>query len=482
MVMPDLNSFANVALAGVIVSAIAILFSKRPEDTCFVLIMAAIMFLPVGANFKIPKVPPLDRDTLPYLVFFLAYLVRRYAWVARSRLGRGLDSLILLSMVAALFTFMNNREPVFISKYDTSKVLKGLDLNDGLAMAGVDLLRMGIPFVLGRLLIRSPRDATRLLGAFAVAGLVHSLFILYEVRMSPQLHSMIYGAAPRADDFSQSLRWGGYRPVVFMPHGLAVALFACNVTLAAFILVRNRARLLGLSWKPFAFYLFFILVACKSLASLIYAVFALPLVAFARARTQLRVAVLAGLVVLFYPVLRGGDFFPTKPLISLFASFSTERAQSLEFRVFNEDQLLDHARKQVYFGWGSYGRNSVYDLDTGKEASTFDGEWIILFAMRGAVGAGLAFMLLLAPVFLALRRLRRIPDKREQLLLAGLAVMVAVSVADLIPNGLFLNYPYFLAGSLFGLQKILTSAQRQPGVETMPASNLRDADFATAQR
>jgi hypothetical protein len=459
--MADLNAFAWIALAGMVISAAAVLLAKKPEDTCYVLIMAAILFLPVGIWFKLPKVPQLDKDTLPYVVLFAAYLVRRFAWVGRNKPFRSVDVLIVVSMVAAIFTVYGNKDPMYVTGYEQTKNIPALSLNDGLAMAGDDLLRMGIPFLLGRLLIRSPREATRLITAFAVAGLVYSLLILWEVRMSPQLHATFYGAAPRRDDFAQAIRYGGYRPVVFMPHGLAVALFICNAVLAAFILSRAKVKVMGLPWGPFAFYLFLILVACKSLAALIYAVCVIPLLMWTRARTQLRVAALVGAVVLLYPATRGSDIFPAKGLVSVFASFDPERAESLQFRIINEDQLLDHARSRAYFGWGSYGRNIVYDKDSGKEATTFDGYWIIIFSMRGAVGLACAFLVLLIPVFMALRRLRKIPDKREQLLLGGLALMVAVTVLDLLPNGLLLTYPYFLAGSLLGLLKVLTSPQHR---------------------
>src|SRR5204863_66271 len=83
---------------------------------------------------------------------------------------------------------------------------------------------------------------------FAVGGLIYSVLILWEVRMSPQLHATVYGASPRQADFAQAIRWGGYRPIVFMPHGLAVALFICNTVMAAFILARNRGKVFGLSW------------------------------------------------------------------------------------------------------------------------------------------------------------------------------------------------------------------------------------------
>ena len=53
---------------------------------------------------------------------------------------------------------------------------------------------------------------------------VYSLPMLFEVRMSPQLHNwMFYGSSPAA--FGRP-RAGGFRPVVFLTQGLELALFA----------------------------------------------------------------------------------------------------------------------------------------------------------------------------------------------------------------------------------------------------------------
>src|SRR3990172_8602547 len=51
---------------------------------------------------------------------------------------------------------------------------------------------------------------------------------MYESRMSPQLHGMIYGSFARA---SPSLRFGGYRPSVFMECGLELGMWmtACSL-------------------------------------------------------------------------------------------------------------------------------------------------------------------------------------------------------------------------------------------------------------
>jgi hypothetical protein len=45
-------------------------------------------------------------------------------------------------------------------------------------------------------------------------------------------------------------------------------------------------------------------------------------------------------------------------------------------------------------------------------------------------------------------RLRKVPRDPDSELIAGLALIVAITAADLLPNGLFSNYPFFLAGAL----------------------------------
>lgn len=53
-----------------------------------------------------------------------------------------------------------------------------------------------------------------------IAGLIYTVPMLYEIRMSPQLHTIFYGYFPHS--FGQQARGGGFRPVVFMGHGLLV--------------------------------------------------------------------------------------------------------------------------------------------------------------------------------------------------------------------------------------------------------------------
>jgi hypothetical protein len=124
-----------------------------------------------------------------------------------------------------------------------------------------------------------------------------------------------------------------------------------------------------------------------------------------------------------------------------------DRRGSLAFRFANEDLLLAHARERLLFGWGTYGRNRVFDA-AGRDISVTDGFWIIILGIAGLVGFLVAFGVLLWPVIWARRRLRNHGDDQDKRHLAGLALILALTAVDLIPNGLWCYYPYLFAGAL----------------------------------
>ena len=67
--------------------------------------------------------------------------------------------------------------------------------------------------------------------ALVVAGLAYSVPMLIEVRLSPQINIWVYGFFQH--NFDQMMRYGGFRPIVFLPHGLWVAFFALMALVAA---------------------------------------------------------------------------------------------------------------------------------------------------------------------------------------------------------------------------------------------------------
>jgi hypothetical protein len=411
-------------------------------------VFGGLMFLPELAWFAIPHVPHFTKDTIPYLAVVLAMTLRapRRVW----RLPREPWVLVVtLAMLAGgLGTALTNGDHL---SYGTWRVtdLAPLTITDGLWIGVVDVLGMALPFFLGGILVRERRDLEELMAFLASAGLLYSLLALIEVRASPQLHTWVYGYAAFSD-FQQAIRFGGYRPNVFMHHGLAVALFfvVTGIAAGASWKVRRRVSRVPTGWA--ASYLAFIVVMCKSLAAALYAFISIPLAAFASAKWQQRVAALAAAVVILYPVLREADLFPTSVVLSFGDLFGSDRKGSMQFRFNNEDDLLKKARQRPWFGWGLYDRNEVFD-DGGHPVSVTDGEWIITFGVSGTTGFLTEFGLLVVPILLAGRRLRRFEDPRERRLLASLSLMVAFTAVDLLPNGRFANYPFFLSGALLSL-------------------------------
>ena len=125
-------------------------------------------------------------------------------------------SLVLVLILAGVGTALTNPDPL---RYGPT-ALPALAPYEAVSMGIRDLIRYGVPFFLGRTLYRRSADLKDLLLVLAGAGVIYSAFILVELRLSPQFHRWIYGHHQHG--FALHVRWGGYRPMVFMRHGLSV--------------------------------------------------------------------------------------------------------------------------------------------------------------------------------------------------------------------------------------------------------------------
>src|SRR5262249_17421221 len=156
-------------------------------------------------------------------------------------------------------------------------------------------------------------DIAEILRVLVIAGLLYSLPMLFEIRMSPQLHTWIYGYFPHS--FSQQMRDGGFRPIVFMGHGLLVAFFIMTTVVAAAAYWRTGPCVFRLHPGPITGYLSVVLVLCKTLGAVVYAAVLVPLIRLTKPQQQLRIALLLVAIALLYPTLRAADLFPTRSLV-----------------------------------------------------------------------------------------------------------------------------------------------------------------------
>lgn len=438
------NALAYLALFLWVPLSLFVFQRYKPTVACALLLLGGIMFLPVGLDFDLPALPSFDKQSITTLWAFIGCAVFASNWLRSARFGRSIDWLLVLLFASAAVTTMTNGNPLQYGPLE----IPGMSLYDLIGWVLRSVLVLGLPFVLGRAIYRNTDALQTFLRILAGAGLVYSLFALVEVRMSPQISRWIYGFSPFS--WVQVLRGGGYRPVVFMTHGLELGLFMATVTMAATILARSGIPVIGRMRKLPPIYLFVVLALCKSTAAFIYALIAVPLIAFTKPRTQMVAATIVAGIVFAYPLLRLADLFPTQQIVDEFKDFSTERAASLEFRFDNEEKLLKRAREHLWFGWGTYGRNRIYNQD-GEDTVIVDGAWIIEFGERGLVGFFAVFGILVGPVFWASRRMRWLKRERDRRLLAGLSLIVAFNAADLLPNGLFCYFALLYAGVLAGV-------------------------------
>jgi hypothetical protein len=197
-------------------------------------------------------------------------------------------------------------------------------------------------------------------------------------------------------------------------------------------------------------FLFVVLILCKSVAALVYAIVLTPLVLFASYRWQFRIAASMALIAVIYPMLRNAGVIPTDDIVAKIAEYSAERAQSLEYRFFNETQLLGRAAEKPLFGWGGWGRSLIRHTETGEILSIPDGRWIIIFGTFGWLGYICEFGLLALPIGMMLYQIRRAPGHDLSPHVGPLALILAATMMDMLLNATLTPLTWLTAGAVLG--------------------------------
>jgi hypothetical protein len=431
-----------VLAAYVPLSALAFLF-LRPAKAAMLVVLTGMLFLPEAVDFDAPLIPPLGKHEVATICALIGLIVFSPRQLRRARLGHGGDWFLLLMLPATALTVLSNRDSLAYGPL----VLHGLQARDLLAFLVRKGFEVALPYLVGRLIVTSSRDARTLVRMFVRLGLVYSLFMVFEMRFSPNLHRWVYGYHAR-DTFVQTIRWGGYRPTVFLEHGLAVGLFALAVALFAATEGRIARWRLGLPAGWSTLYLVVILFFCRSTGAAILGLVTLPVVARGSPRQQIRLAVVLATICIAYPGVKISGLFPDQAIEEFTANhLGAVRAESIGVRFNSEERLINRTRERLWFGWGGFGRNRLYN-ELGQDAVITDGYWILVLSSGGVLLLACCFGLMLYPVMRAARVLKRVREPQDRFLLAGMAVVLTCYVFDLLPNGMFNRAPLFLAGAL----------------------------------
>ncbi len=238
-----------------------------------------------------------------------------------------------------------------------TSISNDLGFYDGLSNALDNTLLWGVPYFLGRLYFSDLAALRELALGIVIGGLIYVPLCLIEIRMSPQLHRWVYGYYQHS--FLQTIKAGGYRPMVFMQHGLAVAVWMLSGAMAALYLWRSKAvpRLWSIPMGIWAGVLAVTVVLCRSGNG--YALLAVGLILYATSRwlRQAWPVLIVALIPPLYTGLRYSGAVPRQAITSTAAIFYGENSvQSLEARLIQEDLFSAHASDRLLLGWGGWSR------------------------------------------------------------------------------------------------------------------------------
>lgn len=355
------------------IPVVLFLFSRYPANRAIVIsFVAAWLFLP-EASFQLPGLPDYTKMTATCYGVVLAtalfdsdrFSTFRPSW---------LDIPIFLWCFSPL----------------ASSLANGLGLYDGLSQSLDYIISWGLPYFLGRLYLGNWTGLKQLAIAIFIGGLAYIPLIFFELRFSPQLHRIFYGFHAHSD-FAQTIRYGGYRPTVFMQHGLAVGAWMMAATLSGIWLWRTGVikQVMGVPMKWLVPLILVTFILCKSTGAYVLLLGGVAIFYSVKLfRTPILLLLIVATVSFYLYTAASGMITPERREVvieKITNTFGEDRAGSLEFRMKNEELLGTKAREQPLFGWGGWGRGRVYDR-YGKDITVTDSLWIIAFSDRGLFG------------------------------------------------------------------------------------------------
>ena len=439
------NGFAYLVLIAWPFVSLA-LFRTQPVGRALIAsILIAYLFLPPGpTGFNLPLIPTLDKDSIPSLT---AFAICFFMYGRKMKFLPGplpAKILLLVFVFSPILTAITNGETVNFGSF----FIQGIGLKEGLSMMAGQLITI-MPFILAMNFLKQETDQRDILLGLVIAGLVYSMPMLLEVRLSPQLNTWVYGFFQHS--FEQMIRGDGFRPIVFLYHGLWVAFFCFTSIVAALALYQGekRARRPARKYLLAGIFLFGVLMLCKTFGSLAYAIGVIPLVLFFSTRMQIRVAMMLTVIALLYPVLKGNQLVPERALIEQAYEISPERAESMHFRLINEALILERASQKPLLGWGSYGRPFIHNT-YGQMVTIPDGRWVITKGSLGWVGYIAEFGLLALPILLIYFSTTGVPNAKLAPLMGGIGLILATNIFDMLPNATLTPLTWLLAGGLLG--------------------------------
>lgn len=425
-----MNALAYAVMLGYLPVACWLFRQGPPARAVVAVTVGGFLFLPV-LSLAPPGLPDLDKLRWISVVLACGALCARTEVRAPWR-WNWLDVLAIVSVLAWPLAYLSNGFPLYA--------------------ASSSLLRVGltwlVPYWLGRRFLANAAGMRTLLLGILLGALVYVPLCLWEVRMSPQLHLQCFGEFQH--QFLQMRREGGFRPIVFMRHGLEVALYLASACLAGLALWRAGKRSsLGVPLAWLLLLLAVTLVLAKSLGALLLCLALAPALWWRRGSLWLAVAAAIGLG---YIAMRLSLPQQAYALVRELAALAPlERAESMMYRVDMEQKMMQQAWLQPWLGWTIELKGISLDPWTEPEdQSKFvtDSLWILTFLCTGLVGLLTQYGLLAGAIVRGWRSVQWLSAASPERL--GVAAIVTLQLLDSLPNGMVAPTTLLGLGALAG--------------------------------
>ena len=413
-----------------------------PRKAVIISFIGGLLFLPERAGFRLPLIPDYQGMVATCYGIVLAILVYDFQRLKDFKLG-WIDLPMLIWCICPIFSSISN----------------DLGTYDGVNEAITQTVTWGLPYFLGRFYLNTLTALEELAINIIKGGMIYVPLCIYEGRMSPQLHNMLYGYYPHPSGIAQSYRLGGYRPMVFMEHGLMVGMWMMMVTLVGFWLWKAKTvnRLWSIHIKQIVIFCTLTFIWCRSTGAYGYLLYGLIILFLAKwLHTSLPLLLLA-VGIIYYLYTSATGHFDSEGIVSLVGeAINPERAESLQYRFTNEEVLAEHARDRILFGWGGWGRNRLYEENWHgifEDVAITDSLWILAFGINGLVGLVSLITSLMLPVISFC--FSSYPVKTwfdpKVASAAVLAVVLLLFLLDSLLNNMFNPVFPLIAGGLSGL-------------------------------
>lgn len=358
-----------------------------------------------------------------------------------------------------------------------SNLTNGILLNNVYGQGRDHFLQWSIYYFLGRLYLGNLAAIKDLAIGLLLGAMAYVPFFLYEVARGPHMHLRIYGFFQHQP--GQAVRFGLNRPMVFMDHGLAVAIFMVPVAVLAFWMwwtkaltslpLRRGMMPIPMLWVVATLLVCAVLTVSSGSILLGLAVLG-TLVVTSRMSYALLLVVLLAMPPLYVGLRTSGAWTGDNLVEWIQTNFHKDRAASLEFRFLNENKLIVKVHEQPVLGWGDTGlAQKLKERQSESEKPVTDGQWIITIGNHGVLGLTMMYLSMVLPSIRFAFKYKGQQWADPQIAPAAvLMVILPIWMIDCLLNAMYIPVWVLAAGALAGFVDLPVATRRPTRLPPAP--------------